>query len=136
MKSKLELRQNAIRGGAHTIIKSESTDMNGSVVGSSQVPVEPSINKNAGIYRIFVAWDGKKIEQSVHIVYCHRETCTTYDGKNPLRAGQERVTVIDSKLGNLTHLHGSQTEQGYEPRDYITGQQVHTIAWDVSWIGK
>lgn len=135
MKSKLELRQNALRGGAHTIIKSDSADMDGSVEGSSQVSVEVSMDKNAGTYRIYVGWNGKQIGQPIHSVSCHRETCTTHDG-NPLWAGQEQVATIDGKLETLTHLHGSQTEQNYGPRDYITGKQTHTVTWDVSWVGK
>ena len=135
VKSKLELRQNALRGGARTIIKSDSTDIDGSAEGSSQATVEVSLNKNAGTYQIYIAWDGKPIGQPVHTVSCHRETCATHDG-NPLWAGPERVTAIDGKLGNLTHLQGSTTEQSNGPRDYITGQQTHMITWDVSWVGK
>lgn len=135
MKSKLELRQNALRGGARTIIKSDSADFDGSAEGNSQAAVEVSIDKNTGTYRIYISWDSKQIGQPIHSVSCHRETCTTRDG-NMLWAGQERVTAIDGKLDDLTHLHGSRTDQSNGPRDYITGKQTHTVTWDVSWLAK
>lgn len=135
VKAKLELRQNALRGGARTIIKSDSDDIDGSADDNSQAKVEVTINKNAGTYRIDIVWGGKAVGQPIHRVSCHRETCTTHDG-NPLWVGQERVTAIDGKLSDLTHLQGSTTEQSNGSRDYITGQQTHTITWDVSWVGK
>ena len=136
VKSKIELRQNALRGGAHTIIKDTSSDIDGSAEGSSQVKVEVNLDKNAGTYRIFIVWDTKQIGQPVHTVYCKRETCTPHDG-NTLWVGPERVTAIDGKLdNNLTHLQGTTTEESNGPRDYITGLQKHTISWDVSWVAK
>ncbi len=135
VKSKLETRQNALRGGAHTIIKNDSSDVDGSAEGSSQANVQVTIDKNAGTYRIDIAWDGKPIGQPIHSVNCHRETCTTNNG-NTLWVGLERVTMIDGKLENLTHLQGSKTDQSNGSRDYITGQQTHTISWDVSWVGS
>ena len=135
VKSRVETRQNALRGGAKTIIKDTSNDIDGSAEGSSPVTVTVNLDKTAGTYRIFIGWGTKQIGQAIHTVYCKRETCTPHDG-NMLWAGQGRVDAIDGKLSDLTHLQGTQTDQSYGPRDYITGQQTHTVTWDVSWVGK
>jgi hypothetical protein len=136
VKSSVVLRQNALRGGAHTIIQDTSNEVDGSAEGNSQVAVQVNLDKTAGTYRIFIGWDGKQIGRPIHTVYCKRENCTSRDG-NMLYVGQERVDTIDGKLSDLTHLHGTQTEQPhFGPIDYVTGQQTRTITWDVSWVGS
>ena len=135
VKSRVVMRQNALRGGAHTIITDTRSDIDGSAEGSSQATVQVNLDKAGGNYQIFIVWDGKQIGRPIHTVYCKRETCTSNDG-NPLWVGPERVTSIDGKLSDLTHLQGSKTEESNGAKDYITGKLTHTISWDVSWLAK
>jgi hypothetical protein len=135
VKSSAVMRQNALRGGAHTIIVDTRDEIDGSADGSSQATVQVNLDKAGGTYQIFILWDGKQIGRPFHTVYCKRENCTSRDG-NMLWVGPERVTSINGKLSDLTHLQGSKTEQSSVSRDYITGNQKHTISWDVSWTTK
>lgn len=135
VKSSVILRQNALRGGARTVIVDSRNEIDGSADGSSQAKVQVNLDKAAGTYQIFIVWDGKQIGQPMHTLYCKRDACTSRDG-NMLWVGPERVNSIDGKLSDLTHLQGSKTEESSVSRDYITGKERHKISWDVSWVTK
>lgn len=133
VKSDLEMQQQARRGGAITLIKSDSITVEGSIPESSSAAiVDIAIDRNRGTYQIFPTWKEEAVGK-IHRVACHREEpCTNLDVD--FGADQMRLEAITGKLDDPDHLQGSNPPQiSSVSRDYITGQQTLTVNWDLRY---
>ena len=72
VKSDLETRQTARRGGAVTVIRNDTANTEGSAGGSSPAIVDVAINQSSGTYQILPMWSGEAVGK-LHTVTSTRD---------------------------------------------------------------
>ena len=123
-------RQPAFRGGAKTMIVSDSHRANGSVEASSPAKVEVFFNKPNGTYSISLDFTFTA-EGKIHLTDCGRDGGNCRESDMPIYVASCIGSALSGKFTDFNHVSGSVHEEKTGGRSG-KGTGKWTVTWNLA----